>query len=793
MPRLLMIDVPFAGEKGGDKNRSKFIWETLSDNYESDLLIVNSAKALDISAHKGCKYLYTLESKQNYFWKSDNIYSFGCRELEAFDRILRKEKYDVIFCRSIAMGELARRASQTLPWTKVIIDTDMILSKLAEMSWQTHPCLKNRYYFIERYKLRTYEKNLFQEPYLFLFCNPIEREAIASQNRYPKPGTQYGFLPNFLDIPYLIEKKNQPGKKYILFFGTLNSAANEDAFKFTIKDIYPSIRHELEKQGVDLCVAGKNPTVLFTDIQNNPEYSHIKVLGEVDDMNQVIQDSLFVFLPIRIGTGTRTRILESGALSKAVISTPIGVEGLELDSEDIQVSDDPKQLVRWILEYLTKPETANILGKQLKERCVSLYEKSRLADKMLALIEQYQPRGLKVAIITNRFHPEVGGVETNLNFQAQEISKHCSLDVLCPKRIDRPSVEERDGFTVRRFYDVLNPFQHFPNLKAKTLCPGLVWGFLWRDYDVVQCFPSINHNNYLSFLVCRWRKIPFIFTSFDFLDYGEIIKQNGFIPLDILDKYPIKKREASFLRKVSHIFAISNKEISLFKKYNTEVEYSPVPILLDEYQSEVESPRSRYEIGEDEFVFLALGRVSNIKGQDIALKAYQKALSRINGKSRLVIVGRYDYEPTFYESMQDFIQRHQLAGKVLFTGMVERSEVLGWLRFCDIHVIPVRFMNSGAVVVETWASRRPVIQSDVVDPNLVITGQNGYLFKSESEDDLAEHMVQAWQERDRFSDMAEAGYQLVLEKYTYDYLIQLYLQTYKKVVMQEKCSETSVC
>ena len=53
--------------------------------------------------------------------------------------------------------------------------------------------------------------------------------------------------------------------------------------------------------------------------------------------------------------------------------------------------------------------------------------------------------------------------------------------------------------------------------------------------------------------------------------------------------------------------------------------------------------------------------------------------------------------------------------KVIFTGSVSRPEVLGWLKYCDIHVVPVRFMNSGAVIVETWASKNTVIQSDVVE------------------------------------------------------------------------------
>ena len=44
MKKLLYIDRPFQGEKGGDKNRSKFIWKALNENYEADLLLLKDYK-----------------------------------------------------------------------------------------------------------------------------------------------------------------------------------------------------------------------------------------------------------------------------------------------------------------------------------------------------------------------------------------------------------------------------------------------------------------------------------------------------------------------------------------------------------------------------------------------------------------------------------------------------------------------------------------------------------------------------------------------------------------------------
>ncbi|MDZ4122254.1 MAG: glycosyltransferase family 4 protein, partial [Candidatus Cloacimonadaceae bacterium] len=255
----------------------------------------------------------------------------------------------------------------------------------------------------------------------------------------------------------------------------------------------------------------------------------------------------------------------------------------------------------------------------------------------------------------------------------------------------------------------------------------------------------------------------------------------GRINPDILRTVIPSVNKRFILKKMDYAFAIAEKEIDFIRKFNPKVEYSPVPILLDEYEIAVPDPRSELGFGEEDFVFLCLGRVSNIKGQDVALKAFARVAATMP-EAKLVFVGRTDYEQDFYEYLHSFVTQNALQDRVFFTGMLDREKVLGWLRTADIHVIPVRFMNSGAVVVESWISDTPVIQSDVVDPNLVVEDFNGYLFPSENEDILAEKMVKAFANRSRLSKLAANGKVLVKTRYTYDYLIDLYSKTYKKLL-----------
>lgn len=389
----------------------------------------------------------------------------------------------------------------------------------------------------------------------------------------------------------------------------------------------------------------------------------------------------------------------------------------------------------------------------------------------------------KVAIIVNRFYPEVGGAETNLYFQANAMAKDCDVTIFTPRRLaDTAACESLNGYKICRLFDVLNLRKNFPNLKTDTLMPSVFFKILFGKYDVVMAFPSLNKNNMLALLAAKLRKIPFILCSFDLLDYAKILEKTGEISDDIIKNFKIGSMRAKLLAMCSHIFAISNREIDFYKKYNKSVSYSPVPVNIAEYKSESQiDVREKFAIGEGDMLYLCLGRVSKIKGQDIALKAFAEIADGIPS-AKLAIVGRLDYEPEFVKGMQDFAKERKISDRVIFTGVLERPEVVAFLEQSNVHIIPVRFMNSGAVVVETWAATTPVIQSSAVDPNYVSEGENGWLFASTNVEELAQKMRAAYAKKSELKQMGENGKRYVLENLTYQNLMDIYYKTIARFI-----------
>ncbi len=780
--KLLYVDTPFEGLQGGDKNRSKFIWHCLAQEFRADLLLIKGPeyRTKSLETHQNYRHLYSIATIPAFAHQSRAIYHFHPRHLEKFRKILENSAYDIIVFRFLSTYTLATLASRTLPNCKIVIDVDMLFSRVAELCWKQRPSIRNRYHLFEMMKLRSFEKQAFKHKFSYYFTNPVERDIAI--------GT-YGLAAEYaLDFPNMMPMEVQreyPASvvKYILFFGTMNSLANQDAFGFLVNYIYPSVESQLRRAGIQIWVAGKNPLDYYGRYQDDC----LRIIGEVEDMNEIIANAEFVILPLRIASGTRTRILEAALAKKAVITTSIGVEGFRFKEKEIALRDKADDFASAMLELVEDIDKRNYLGKNLYHAARANYSVDTLCERFVNDLRSLQTskahRSLKIALITNRFYPEVGGAETNIHYQARELAKHHQLTVYCPKRIKRPGKEMVEGYELRRLGDVLNLPPQYPNLRAKTLCPTLLWYLMRGRYDIIQCYPAINYNNLLAFIASRISKSRFIMCFFDFVDYAAIFKSQNRVDKDILKGYKPNWYQKIVLSKMDKGFAIAEKELNFLSHYNPDVEFSPVPVLVDEYSDNPETPLLMKTWDERQFIILCLGRVSHIKGQDIALKAFCSIADKMPD-ARLIFVGRTDYENGYFEELKTLLAASGFADRVHFTGMVLRKKALSWLRYADIHLIPVRFMNSGAVVIESWASDTPVLQSDAVDPNLVHEGENGWNFSSEDVADCAAKILLAYHNRENLAQMAQNGKQQVMSTHTYEHLIELYNASYDRLMLR---------
>ena len=100
-------------------------------------------------------------------------------------------------------------------------------------------------------------------------------------------------------------------------------------------------------------IVGRNPDRRVQRFAGDP----IEVTGRVPAVIDQLREAAVVIVPLRIGGGTRLKIYEAMAAGKAVVSTSVGAEGLDVHhGRDITLADDPKAFAEAILILLENSE-----------------------------------------------------------------------------------------------------------------------------------------------------------------------------------------------------------------------------------------------------------------------------------------------------------------------------------------------------------------------------------------------------------------------------------------------------
>lgn len=387
--RLLYLDVPFENESGGDKNRSRFLWQALQERCDVDLVLMQQGRENGRAAFTRYKPVAAFPSLKPSFPRSASTPAFSRRSHDQLHELVRSGGYDMVFSRFCTGWELCDSVSRHWPQLSVVVDVDMLSSRLVALSWAANPSFRRRWFLFEKWKLQRFEKRLFREPWLFLFTNPAEL-AQARDHVAPRVTEgEFALLPN--TMPRATELQDIQRKPIVLFFGSMDSAANTDAYAFLVDEVVPQLETDLKQQGVEIHVVGKNPPASFRDRLARAGTDCVKIIGGVQSIEQAIAESLFVFLPLRIASGTRTRILEAAAQARAVVTTAIGAEGLSL-GDSVLIGDTADDLVAHARRLLHNPKEADALGRLCQLQALSLYAGNKVAEDLVRVVESFAAR-----------------------------------------------------------------------------------------------------------------------------------------------------------------------------------------------------------------------------------------------------------------------------------------------------------------------------------------------------------------------------------------------------------------
>ena len=148
----------------------------------------------------------------------------------------------------------------------------------------------------------------------------------------------------------------------VLFVGNFTHAPNSDGARWLAERIFPAVR--AERPDARLVIVGPEPPAALRELAGEG----IEVTGEVPAVTPYLEGAAVVVAPIRTGGGMRVKVMEALASGKAVVATPLAVEGLQVDSGDqLLVAGDEQEFRAAVLELLRDDEARRSLGHRAHE------------------------------------------------------------------------------------------------------------------------------------------------------------------------------------------------------------------------------------------------------------------------------------------------------------------------------------------------------------------------------------------------------------------------------------------
>jgi sugar transferase (PEP-CTERM/EpsH1 system associated) len=222
---------------------------------------------------------------------------------------------------------------------------------------------------------RLYENRLWSRFKRGVVVSEAERQIYLRLN----PALDLAVIPNGVDISHFqvtpLPTNQDPT---ILLNGTMSYYANVDAAVWFVEKIFPFILRRLPQ--TKLLIVGQNPV---EEVQGLARYAQVVVTGSVPDMRDYLSQSNVLVVPLRIGHGTRLKILEAMAAGRPVVSTSIGAEGLEAQAgKHLLLADNPTQFAANVIEILTKPRLAEALASDARQFVESLFSWPIIGEKL---------------------------------------------------------------------------------------------------------------------------------------------------------------------------------------------------------------------------------------------------------------------------------------------------------------------------------------------------------------------------------------------------------------------------
>jgi len=282
----------------------------------------------------------------------------------SFDRLFLRERYDIVQVEFSQLGFLGfpRRSARR---TRFVLDEHNIEYEAIRRTAETAKgALRKLYATVDWRKLRREERLAWRRFDGVCLVSARDEELL----RRDEPDTKTVVVPNAVDLDAFRPTDAPTEPSSLLFFGAMNYHPNVDGVLYFLDEIFPKIRALVPS--AKLTVMGPTPAESVLERKS----SVVEVTGFVEDPRTRIERAAVLVVPLRIGGGTRFKIVEGMAQGKAIVSTRIGAEGLDVvHGEHLLLADDPAEFAKEVDRVLRDPALAARLGRAARKLAEEKY------------------------------------------------------------------------------------------------------------------------------------------------------------------------------------------------------------------------------------------------------------------------------------------------------------------------------------------------------------------------------------------------------------------------------------
>ncbi len=255
-----------------------------------------------------------------------------------------------------------------------IIDSHNVEYDLFRRQWKNaRSPLRRMHYYDEYRKIHREETQVYRKHDLVLLTSDRDAGIVAEM----APDARTFVLPNGVDSAYFTPGDVPPEPGTLVFSGIMKYLPNYDGVWFFIEQILPAVAAKVP--GVKLIVVGAEPPAWLKAMGSG----RVTFTDRVDDVRPWVRKGTVNIVPLRMGGGTRLKILESFSMRIPVVATPIGAEGIDAaHGESIMIAERPPDFAESVVRLLKDAALRKKLTTNAYELMRERYEWSVIGERL---------------------------------------------------------------------------------------------------------------------------------------------------------------------------------------------------------------------------------------------------------------------------------------------------------------------------------------------------------------------------------------------------------------------------